>query len=48
MLLEQFDYCEQLHVLTISYIYVWAHIFQTQAYFQFKIRHLARDVNLHE
>ena len=46
MLLEQMYDCEQLSVFLSSY--VWAQFSQTQAYVQFKTRHLARDVDLHK
>jgi hypothetical protein len=46
MLLGQVDDCEHVSVFFSSD--VWAQFFQTQAYVQFKTRHLARDVELHK
>ena len=43
MLLEQVDDFEQLSVSLLSDI--WAPFSQTQAYFKFKTRHHARDVD---
>jgi hypothetical protein len=46
MLLEQVSDCEQLSVILSSN--KWAQFSQTQAYVQFKTRHLARDVDLYK
>ena len=46
MLLEQVDDCEQVFVFFS--LDVWAQFSQTQAYVQFKTRHLARDVDLNK